>query len=68
MFRALLRYLFFTCPGVFLRGLEFIVFDKEEITQTYFDTEDQKNKQDEENRILINYLEQCRKQIYKRGK
>lgn len=60
MLRALLRYLFFTVPGIFLRGLEYILFDKNEITFAYFIYQDQENKDKKEHNILLKYLEKCR--------
>ena len=44
MLRALLRYLLFEVPVGFLKGLAFIIFDKDEIVGTHFTVEDQKNK------------------------
>lgn len=68
MLKALIRYLFFTVPGTFLRGLEFVLFDREEIVSSGFTVQDQENKALEERRILLEHLERCRKQIYKKGK
>lgn len=66
MLKALIRFIFFTSIGSFIRGLEFIIFDKEEIISTGFTVQDQYNKRLEERRILIEYLENCRRQIYKK--
>ena len=68
MLRALLRYLLFEVPVGFIKGLAFIIFDKDEIVGTHFTVEDQKNKAEMENKILVDYLNRCRKQIYKKGK
>jgi hypothetical protein len=68
MLRALLRYLLFEVPVGFIKGLSFILFDKEEIMNTSFTVQDQISKEAEENRILVEYLNRCRKQIYKKGK
>lgn len=67
MIKALIRYLFFSMPQVFIRGLEFILFDKDEIIATAFTVQDQYNKTVEERRILLEHLERCRRQIYKKG-
>lgn len=61
MLKALIRFIFFTSIGSFIRGLEFIIFDKEEIISTGFTVQDQYNKRLEERRILIEYLENCRR-------
>lgn len=61
MLRALLRYLFFTVPEYFLRGLEFILFDADEINNVYFTVQEQENKDIKERRVLLNYLEKCRR-------
>jgi hypothetical protein len=68
MLRALLRYLLFEVPVGFIKGLSFIIFDKDEIIGTHFTVDDQVDKAAEENRILVNYLNRCRKQVYKKGK
>lgn len=60
MLKALLRYLFFTAPGIFRRGLEFVLFDKVEITSAYFIYQEQEDKDKKEHNILIKYLEKCR--------
>ena len=60
MLKALLRYLFFTTPGIFRRCLEFVLFDKVEITSAYFIYQEQEDKDKKEHNILIKYLEKCR--------
>ena len=68
MIKALLRYIFFSIPAIFIRGLEFILFDREEIVDIRLLVQDQYDKAAEERRILLEHLENCRRQIYKKGK
>ena len=62
MIYALIRYLLFEIPSAFLRGLAFILFEKDEITGAVFTCRKIKkpiNKQ----AIITKYLERCRKQV-----
>ena len=67
MLKAILRYLFFIIPSSFLRGLEFIIFDKEEVISAHFVVQDQYDKEIEKRKILLEHLERCRKQVFKKG-
>lgn len=62
MIYALIRYLFFEIPSAFIRGLTFIIFDKEEIISTSF-TCRRRRKPINKKAILEHYLERRRKQV-----
>lgn len=62
MIYALIRYILFEIPSAFLRGLVFIIFDKEEIIGTAF-TVRRRRKPIDKQAILVNYLENCRRQV-----
>ena len=68
MFRALIRFLFFEIPLSVLSGLSYIFFDGDEIIGCGFKVQDQINKRDKENKVLVDYLNRCRKQVYKKDK
>jgi hypothetical protein len=68
MIKALLRYIFFIIPSYLIRGLEFILFDKEQVVDLRLFTQDRVDKREEERRILLEHLENCRRQVYKKGK
>ena len=68
MIKALIRFILFEIPAAICCGLTYIILDKKEIVNTEFYTKDQNNKQIEQRRILLEYLESCHKQVYKRGK
>jgi len=63
MFLALIRFILFETPSAFLRGLAFIIFDKEEIIGERFDCRRLRKKINKE-QILKNYLEKCYKQLH----
>ena len=62
MIGALIRYVLFEIPSAFLRGLVFIIYDKEEIVGTAF-TVRRRRKRIDKQKILADYLELCRKQV-----
>lgn len=64
MIIALLRYFFFVMPIAFISGLSWILFDRQEITNTTFCIRRFRNKQHKE-KILKNYLEKCYKEVHK---
>lgn len=55
-------------PSSFLRGLEFIIFDREEIISTGYTVQDQEDKAIKERKVLLEHLERCWKEVRKKGK
>lgn len=67
MIYALLRYLFIEVPAAFLKGLGFVIFDKDEIIGTTFICR-RIRKPIDKNAILAEYLERCRKLVQEEDK
>ena len=65
MFKALIRYLLLSTVG-FVDGLIIIIFDKVEIQRlnTVFSVKPIEKNPTEEQKILIKYLERCRKETF----
>ena len=65
MLKEVLRFIFFQTPSIFLNGLAFILFDKQEILDVRYQLRTRKKtktKKEIENSILVQYLERCKKE------
>ena len=62
MIKALIRYIFFVIPVLFLSGLTFILFDKKEVLGGSF-TIRRRWRPDIKKQVLESYLNKCYKVV-----
>lgn len=70
MLKEVIRFLFFQMPSIFLSGLAYIMFDKQEIWDVRYSLKKQKaskTKKQQEQEMLIKYLKRCRAEEYNNG-
>jgi hypothetical protein len=67
MIKTIIRFLLFEAI-LFIDGLILTFFEKKTLVSYQFFVVDTKKQPSEEQQILVNYLNKCRKQVYKEGK
>ena len=70
MLKEVIRFLFFQMPSIFLSGLAYIMFDKQEIWDVRYSLKKQKSKKtkkQQEQEMLIKYLERCKAEEMNNG-